>query len=71
MCRHQCVDYIEKIRPELNALMDEALTAATDDERELPYEQRYAEYNRLEKMIEDTDTKTLIWFIQHRDSFWS
>ena len=66
-----CVDYIEKIRPELNALMDEALTAATDDERELPYEQRYAEYNRLEKMIEDTDTKTLIWFIQHRDSFWS
>jgi hypothetical protein len=35
------------------------------------YEELYGEVNRLEKLIEDTDTKVLTEFVQHRGYFWT
>jgi hypothetical protein len=37
----------------------------------IPYEIKYAEVNRIEKLIEETDTKILKEFIEYRQFFWT
>jgi hypothetical protein len=37
----------------------------------IPYEIKYAEVNRIEKLIEETDTKILKEFIEYRHFFWT
>jgi hypothetical protein len=39
--------------------------------REEPYELLYSEVNRLEQLIEDTDTKVLTEFVKYRGFFWT
>jgi len=38
---------------------------------ETPYEVKYAEVHRIEKLLDDTDTKFLKEFIDKRDFFWT
>lgn len=61
--------------------IDEILGPAKTDEsgrtyyeqipRKETYEELYSEVNRLEKLIEDTDTKVLTEFIKNRGFFWT
>jgi hypothetical protein len=37
----------------------------------IPYEIKYAEVNRIERLIEETDTKILKEFIEYRHFFWT
>jgi hypothetical protein len=37
----------------------------------IPYEVKYKEVNRIEKLIDDTDTKILKEFIDYKDFFWT
>ncbi len=37
----------------------------------IPYEAKYKEVNRIEKLIEDTDTEILTEFVKRRNYFWT
>jgi len=37
----------------------------------IPYDVKYKEVNRLEKLIEEKDTDILIQIIKRRDYFWT
>jgi hypothetical protein len=37
----------------------------------IPYEVKYKEVNRIEKLIEDTDTEILTEFVKRRNYFWT
>ena len=37
----------------------------------IPYEVKYKEVNRIEQLIEDTDTEILTQFVKRRDYFWT
>jgi hypothetical protein len=35
------------------------------------YEEAYGEVNRLEKELEELDTKWLVWIVENRNFFWA
>jgi hypothetical protein len=40
-------------------------------EDDIPYMVKYAEVNRLEKLIDDTDTEVLTEIVKRRHYFWT
>lgn len=65
----ECYDYIKNIRPSLEKQMDDAYPS--DEMQDLAYEEKYKEVNRIEKEIEDNDTKWLCWIVTNRGFFWT
>ena len=60
--------------------LEEMFTPTTDEQGRrmftmvddgIPYEVKYAEVNRIEKLINDKDTETLNELIKRRDYFWT
>lgn len=65
----ECYDYIKNERPTLTKQMEDAYP--TKELKNLSYEERYGEVNRIEKEIEDKDTKWLVWIVSNRNMFWT
>ena len=65
----ECYEYIKTGRAELQKEGDDALTVASGTQG--PYEEVYGEHNRLEKLLDDTDEKYLIWIVQNRGYLWT
>lgn len=63
-----CYDYIKIYRPRLEKEHENSYPA---DDTVGDYCTIYAETNRLEKLIEDMDTKYLTWIVQNRAFFWT
>lgn len=67
----ESVTWIEQTQKELIAKSDDALSRATNDKDVKSYEEKYKEYNELEKQIEDKKTDILTWMIKNREFFWT
>lgn len=63
--------YITEERNQLQEDFSRALTDSTDNKRELPYSERYAEPNRIEALIDEKDKSILIGLATHRQFLWS
>lgn len=64
----ECYDYIKNVRPSLEK---QAENSFPELGVEGTYEEKYSEVNRLEKEIEDNDTKWLTWIVSNRNFFWT
>jgi hypothetical protein len=65
----ECYFYIKNRRPYLQTQHDNSYP--TDDNYTGDYHKDYAEVNRLEKEIEDQDTKWLTWIVTNRAFLWT
>ena len=72
--------YITKIRPllleDLNGAYPEIPEKYKKDiigwlNEPHSYEERYGEVDRIQKLLEEKDHKTLIWIINNRGHFWT
>lgn len=63
--------YITEERNQLQEDFNRALTDSTDNKRGLPYNEKYAEPNRLEALINEKDKSVLIGIATHRQFLWS
>jgi hypothetical protein len=63
--------WIEKAEPQAQKDLDTAFTNIDRKNRKLPYDQMYAEVIRIEKTIEETNTRILKEMIEHRGFFWT
>ena len=61
-------DFSEMFKPYVNKDGKKMYEFADDG---IPYEVKYKEVNRIEKLIEDTDTEILTQFIKRRNYFWT
>jgi PAB1-binding protein PBP1 len=69
---NKCYDYIKFDRKQLEKKIEEAYpTNHTSVKDAATYEEKYGEVNRLEKELEDLDTKWLVWIVENRGFFWS
>ncbi len=67
----KAINWIEKVKPELEKKAADALSAAHKNRGEGSYEEIYGEHDKLEKMIDDGDTDILNKMIQYRAYFWT
>jgi hypothetical protein len=65
----ECYLYIKTRRPMLDKMYWDSFPK--DDEYTGDYYKDYAEVNRLEKEIEDNDTKWLTWIVTNRNFLWT
>ena len=65
------VTYIEIGRAKIQKTIDDSLTKAIDDGRELTYLQRYGKHDAAEALLEKSDTQVLVWFAKNRRFFWT
>lgn len=65
----ECYNYIKIVRPTLQVAHDNSYP--TDETHTGDYHKDYAEVNRLEKEIEDQDTKWLTWIVTNRGFLWT
>lgn len=65
----ECYDYITFSRPILQKQLDNSYP--DPDTRTGDYHIDYAEHDKLEKMIDECDTKWLVWIVTNRDYFWT
>lgn len=65
----ECYKYIKIDRPSLEKQVENAYP--NDELKNMTYEERYAEVNRLEKLIEENDTKWLTWIVINRNFLWT
>jgi hypothetical protein len=63
--------WIEKAEPQAQKDLDTAFKNVDKKNKNLPYEEKYAEVNRIEKTIEETNTRILKEMIEHRGFFWT
>jgi hypothetical protein len=63
--------WIEKAEPQAQKDLDAAYKNVDRKNRNLPYEQMYGEVNRIEKTIEETNTRILKEMMEHRGFFWT
>lgn len=64
-----CYDYIKNRRPELQKRFENSYP---DEETKTgDYHVDYAEHNKIEEMLENEDTKYLVWIVTNRDFFWT
>ncbi len=64
------VEWIEKNLPKLKEDCSNALIKASES-KETDYKTKYAEFNRLEKVIYDKETEILEWLANNRGFFWT
>ena len=67
----KAINWIEKVKPELEKKAADALSVAHESRGEGTWEEVYGESNRLEKMIEDGDTAILTKMIEYRPYLWT
>jgi hypothetical protein len=68
----ECYEYIKTGRKKLVQEGDNELERASGARRiDTTYEEAYGEHDRLEKLLEDTDEKWLIWVVQNRHYLWT
>jgi hypothetical protein len=63
--------WIEKAEPQAQKDLDAAYENVDKKNKSLSYEQKYAEVNRIERTIEETNTRILKEMIEHRGFFWT
>ena len=68
----ECYDYIKFKRAEYEKKIEESYPSAEMSvNASATYEEAYGEVNRLEKELEELDTKWLVWIVENRNFFWA
>jgi hypothetical protein len=65
----ECYNYIKKERPSLQKDLENSYP--DEDTSTGNYKKDYAEVNRIEKLLDQKDTKYLTWIVVNRDRMWT